>query len=220
MQKKLISLAIFLKGFASIIIQTLLARELLIIFHGNELTFGIILSLWLACGALGSGDLGSLFKKSREPVRIFCFFQFLLALWFPLAIILIRTSRTFLDLSFADVFGINHIFLITFLSLSLVALSDGAMFAVAFRLLPNVAKIYILESCGVILGAVLFTFIFLTHLNSFQIAFLVSILNLFCACLLLRSEKIRLLKWGAWIFLAAGIYCLTQSARPAERNTR
>ena len=212
MQKKLIFLAIFLKGFASIIIQTLLARELLIIFHGNELTFGIILSLWLACGALGSGVLSSLFKRSHEPIRIFCSFQFLLALWFPLAIILIRTSRTLLNLSFADVFGINHIFFITFLSLSLVALSDGAMFAVAFRLLPNIAKIYILESCGVIVGAIFFTFIFLTHLNSFQIVFLVSILNLFCACLLLRSEKIKFLKWSSWIFLAAGIYCLTQSS--------
>jgi spermidine synthase len=218
MREKTVSLAIFVKGFSSIIAQTLLARELLVIFYGNELTFGIILCLWLACGAVGSGWLGSLFKKSSNPLRPFCFFQFILSLWFPLAIILVRTSRGLLGLSFADIFGINHIVIIAFISLSFIALSDGAMFSIGFQLIPSVAKIYILESCGIIVGAVLFTFVFLTRLDSFGTAFLVSGLSLLCCCLLLKSEKMRAVQWGPWIFLAASLCLFTQSAK-LQRET-
>jgi len=46
--------ALILMGFSSLIVQTLLIREFLIIFYGNELTIGIILGEWIILEALGS----------------------------------------------------------------------------------------------------------------------------------------------------------------------
>ena len=41
-------------GFSAVVIQTLFIREMLVVFQGNELSVGIILSQWLAGTALGN----------------------------------------------------------------------------------------------------------------------------------------------------------------------
>ncbi len=195
--KKLILSAILLKGFSAVIAQTLLIRELLVIFYGNELTFSVILCIWLIAGAIGSGLLAGLFNKAKDPLRPFCLFQILLALWLPCAIIIIRTSKTFLGVPSGEILNIAQIALIALVSLSMLALSDGALFTLGFRLIPSVAKIYLLESLGVIIGGIMFTFVFLVFLNSFQIALLVSNLNLLACSLLLLKDKNRLFKIGS-----------------------
>ena len=221
MKKPLIFSAILLKGFSCVIAQTLLIRELLIVFYGNELTFGIILSVWLISGALGSGFIGNLFKNPENIVRPYCLFQVLLSLWLPVAIILIRTSRTLLGVSFAEVLGIGSIVAIAALSLSLLALSDGAMFNIGFRLVSkvagaqesSVAKIYLLESLGIIIGGITFTFVLLAVFNSFQIAFLIAGLNLFLCGLFLMRDKNVWLRVGAWVlFLNALGLCFQSQA--------
>ena len=207
MKKQLIFSSLLLKGFSSVIIQTLLMRELFIVFYGNELTFSIILSVWLIAGAIGSGFIGNLFKNPFNAIRPYCLFQILLSIWLPLAIILIRTSKVLLGVSFAEAFGIGHIVIISILSLLWLALSDGALFNIGFRLVSSVsgpqessvAKIYLLESLGVIVGGMAFTFIFLTIFNSFQIAFLISVLNLLCCSLLLTHDKNKWLKAASWL---------------------
>ncbi len=188
-QRRLILTAVLLKGFSSVVAQTLLLRELFIVFYGNELTFGIILSVWLISGALGSGLISGFFKNAKSPLGPFCFFQVILASWLPCALIFIRTSRIWLGVPFGEVLNIGAIASIVLLSLALIALSDGAMFTLSFRLVPSVAKIYFFECLGVIAGGFTFTFILLNHFNSFQTALLLSCLNLFCASLLLLKEK-------------------------------
>lgn len=44
---KRILFALLLMGFTSLVVQTLLIREFLISFYGNELTIGLILSNWI-----------------------------------------------------------------------------------------------------------------------------------------------------------------------------
>jgi spermidine synthase len=195
--KKLILSAILLKGFSAVIAQTLLIRNLLVVFYGNELTFSIILCIWLIAGAIGSSLLAGLFNKTKDHLRPFCLFQALLAFWLPCAIILIRTSKTFLGVWPGEVLNIAQITLIALASLSLLALSDGALFTLGFRLIPSVAKIYLLESLGVMIGGIIFTFVLLVFLNSFQIALLVSCLNLLACSLLLLKDKNHLFKIGS-----------------------
>ncbi len=45
--KKRIIFALFLIGFAAILGQIILMRELLIVFYGNELSTGVVLANWL-----------------------------------------------------------------------------------------------------------------------------------------------------------------------------
>ncbi|MBU4346896.1 MAG: hypothetical protein KKH29_06220, partial [Candidatus Omnitrophica bacterium] len=53
MNKKIL-FALILMGFTSLVVQTLLIREFLISFYGNELTIGLILANWIILEALGS----------------------------------------------------------------------------------------------------------------------------------------------------------------------
>ena len=50
--------SLLIMGVSGIIAQIILLRELLISFHGNELTLGIILANWLILEAFGSFFIG------------------------------------------------------------------------------------------------------------------------------------------------------------------
>ncbi|MCX8125953.1 MAG: hypothetical protein N3E40_02240, partial [Dehalococcoidia bacterium] len=47
-------LAVVVFGAVCQVSQVVLLRELLMVFHGNELSIGIILAAWLAWGGIGS----------------------------------------------------------------------------------------------------------------------------------------------------------------------
>lgn len=47
--------AFLLMGFSFTVMQTLMARELLVSFAGNELSIGLVLGSWLILEAVGSG---------------------------------------------------------------------------------------------------------------------------------------------------------------------
>ena len=189
--------ALALKGFSSVVVQSLLIRELLIVFYGNELTFGLILAIWLLSGAIGAGVIGNLFKN--EPIKPFTFFQFIIGAAGALSLLLIRSSKTILSIPFGETFTLGHACLLALLSLAPVALCDGALFNIGFRLFSQVskrkesavAKIYLWECLGTICGGIIFTFIMLSLLNSFEIVLIVSLLNILCANLLLLKEPNR-----------------------------
>lgn len=194
-QKRLITSVILLKGFTSIIIQTLLFRELLVIFFGNELTFAIILTTWLLSGALGSGLIAHFFKKTRNPVQPYSLFQLALSIWIPLSLWLIRSSHQLLNTPSSEILSIANIILITALSLAVVSFLDATMFTIGFRLIAQItdkkssamAGIYLLESAGIVIGGLAFTFILLTAFNSVQIVLLLSCANLLAGFLLLKN---------------------------------
>ena len=54
-------------GFTAILAQIVLMRELMVVFYGNEISLGIILANWLLWTALGSGVLGRLAGRARNP---------------------------------------------------------------------------------------------------------------------------------------------------------
>lgn len=212
MKKYLIFSAIIIKGISSVIAQTLLLRELLIVFNGNELTFSIILSIWLISAAAGSGPAANLFKKSLEP---FCVFQILFSLSLPLSLFIIRFSRYIVGLQFAQTFGLTHAVIITLCGVTLPAFLDGAMFNFGFRLINEtrnennspLAKTYFLESLGIVIGGLVFTFVLLFIFNSIQIALAISSLNLLISGAILKKEKKSRIKYLPWILF--GVFAIT-----------
>ncbi|MGC8838985.1 MAG: hypothetical protein ACP5UM_11270, partial [Anaerolineae bacterium] len=56
--RRALDLAFLLMGFTFTIAQTLLARELLVAFSGNELSIGLVLGCWLLLEAAGSALAG------------------------------------------------------------------------------------------------------------------------------------------------------------------
>ncbi len=191
------NLAVIVKGFIAIVMQIIIIREFLIIFSGNELSLGIILFNWLFLEALGSGWLAKLFSKVKDNQRAYLVLQIFISLSLPLTIWLSRTTKANLGIFYGEAVNLPQMFLISFITLLGFSILDGLQFFFACRLFSdkpadrNITQAYILEALGMLLGGVVFTYIFLPLFNSFQIAFLLAGLAGIAALYLNFAAKIK-----------------------------
>jgi len=210
--------ALWLMGFTSLIVQTLLIREFLISFYGNELTIGLILANWIILEAFGSGLSNPFSLKSKRPELVYCLLQMAIALYLPAAIYLIRDVKNILGLTAGEGIGILPIFFSSLCILAPLSILDGAQFPFGCRMLSDIekkpvesaGKVYILEAMGFILAGPVFTYLLITRLNSFAIAFLLGAMNLFSAALLL-SKRLSHPASRTFFALIAGLFFLSGS---------
>lgn len=189
-------LALILMGFTSLVVQVLLIREFLICFYGNELTIGLILGNWIILEAIGSSLSSKLGQRSKRPLLFYCCLQLLIALYLPCAIYLIRIVKDFLPLTTGEGVSVVPILISSFFILAPLSIFDGAQFPFGCRIWKDHTKnpvqatgrVYIFEAIGFIIAGPIFTFVFITRLHSFQIALIVSLLNLISGILLILKE--------------------------------
>lgn len=190
--KRFLPFPFLLMGFTFVNAQILLIRELLVIFQGNELTIGVILGNWLLLEALGSGFLGRIAERTRKTVEGFALLQILLAVILPLSILLARTLRSLVGIAAGEAMGILATVFYSLLILAPISLCDGAEFTFGCKAHwsfsgeqePSLGKVYLYEALGAMVGGICFTYLFVLHLNSYQIALIVGGLNLISASLL------------------------------------
>ena len=189
--------ALLLMGFTSLVVQVLLIREFLICFYGNELTIGLILGNWIILEAIGSSLSSKLGQNNKRPLLFYCCLQLLIALYLPFAIYLIRTVKDFLPLTTGEGVSVVPILISSFFILAPLSIFDGAQFPFGCRIWKDHTKspiqatgtVYISEAIGFIIAGPIFTFIFITRMHSFQIALIVSLLNLISGALLILKEQ-------------------------------
>jgi len=188
-----LKISLLIKGLSGIIAQVILMRELLISFHGNELTLGIILANWLILVAIGSFIIGKTVEKVESKVEIFVVFQLFFAVALPMTIYLSRIFRNILLSTPGEGLGFAAIFYSSFLILLPVTLPQGALFTYGCKLysqyirkdVSSIGKVYVLETIGSIVGGLLMTFLLIQYLNSFEIAFIISLTNTLISIFLL-----------------------------------
>ncbi|GAF98071.1 unnamed protein product, partial [marine sediment metagenome] len=79
-------------GVSSILTQLVLMREMLSVFSGNEMVFGIILGNWLLL--MGAGTfLGRAAARLHRPMPVLLTVQILTALLPPAAVFALRALR-------------------------------------------------------------------------------------------------------------------------------
>ena len=182
METRSFKASLFIKGLSGIIAQVILMRELLVSFHGNELTLGIILANWLILVAIGS-FIGKTVEKVERRIEVFVLFQLFFAAALPLTLYLSRILTNILLSTPGEGLGFGPIFYSSFLVLLPVALPQGVLFTYGCKLysqyikenVSSVGKVYVLESTGTIAGGLLITFFLVQYLNSFEIAFIISL---------------------------------------------
>lgn len=194
---------VVLIGFTATVGQIVLLRELMIVFYGNEISLGVMLACWLLWTALGSGLLGRIATWASNPAMLMATLQTLLALLFPTTILALRASRSLFHALPGELLGPTPIFLTCLVTLVCFCSVSGWVFVAASRFHAQqsgssapvaVNSVYLLEAAGSAMGGILASLIFLRFLNSLQIAFLVSALNLVAAATLsLRRRAPRLL---------------------------
>jgi len=187
-----LNLSLILKGFIAIIMQVVIIRELLVVFNGNELTIGIILAVWLILVAIGSGALGKLVKNPRKIEEAYILLQLSSLVTLPLCILFARLSRNFFGLLPSELVNLAQMFLYSLLATVFFSVFDGMQFAIGCKLSSHLNKhdihaaghVYILEAVGMLLGGIVFTFIFLPRFHPMQIVFILSFLNILSALFL------------------------------------
>ena len=193
--KRSLHLGFVLMGFGFAVTQSLLIRELLVAFFGNELSIGLILGIWLVLEAVGSGILGRWADRWKGSPSSFGFLQVLFAIFLPLCLLAANSSRRLAGAIPGEGLGLIPIFWSSFLILAPLGLVDGAMFAFGARSYINIlsdeaaaiSRVYILEAVGGISGGIVFTFVLLPLLDSVQMVLVLAGLNLLSAASILVS---------------------------------
>lgn len=191
MSKRLLFAAL-ITGFSGMVIQLLLLRELLVVFHGNELAIGIVLANWLVVEALGAFFIGKRIEQAKKRIRWFVAVSLLFVLSAPVALYLARIVRDIVGVMPGVGMGVLPIFYSSFLVLFLPSLLHGALFVFTCKLCAqfkdqesdahkgasSIGRVYVLETIGHIVGAVAFVFFLINFFHSFAIVFAMCVLVL------------------------------------------
>ncbi len=199
-------------GISSLLAQVIIIRELLHTFEGNEFFIGLILASWLFWTAVGSFLLAKLINRfnARNIFRSLIVSYFLVALFLPLEIFLIRMAKSLTGLP-GEIPNLLFASISSIFILAPICMVLGFQFTIGTRifarsLLPHlnpppfegeerrgllsltIGKGYLFEILGFILAGLAFNF-FLVKENEFLAAFLVSALNILAVGLLIKKGK-------------------------------
>jgi spermidine synthase len=189
--------AVLLLGTVSQIGQVLFLRELLMVFQGSELSIGIILSAWLFWVGVGSHLGASLVDRLGRPLLLLTLSAVGIVLTLPATILFIRGLRlafTGLPGSQLSLFDMTAA---SFLLTAPVCLLLGGQFVLLSRVwresdevqdATGAGKTYVGEAVGNMAGGLLFTFLIVHLLNSFQSAFLIALVMLAAIIFLIRNH--------------------------------
>jgi len=170
--------AVLTLGVVCQIGQVVLLRELLMVFHGNELSLGIILAAWMVWVGIGSRIAGVIGERANEAamLQLICGGVLLLL---PLTVFFIRILRSFFPAPPGAYLSIIDMLIAAFAVTAPIGILLGMQFvflARTWRLRDEsvdttaAGKTYIAEAAGHALGGVLFTLLLVHLLNSFQAA--------------------------------------------------
>jgi spermidine synthase len=171
-------------GFLSVLVQVTLLREMLVVFQGNELSFGTIMACWLLCVGVGASGARLLRRDSRFlawtrhlltllPVAVACVFPF--QVW------LLRSVRLLLGVGAGEYVPFVRMLGAVFLTCLPSCAAIGLFFPLACEwgvkdrrrvdedVAGSVSRVYTAEAVGSMLGGVVLTFLLLPRLTPLQV---------------------------------------------------
>ena len=180
-------------GFSAVVGQIVLLRELIVVFNGNEISLGIMLATWLlwtAAGSMLSSRVGLGTKNARRATALL---ECLLGLSLPPTIWILRAAKPFFQTVPGELVGPVPMLVTSLVGLSVFCVLTGGLFVVASRMYQQecgvsarvaTSSAYLLEAAGSALGGIVASMVLLRFLESFQIAMVVTLLNLCMAAIL------------------------------------
>ncbi len=177
------------------------------IFHGNELTYGLVVSFWL----LGAG-IGSFWGRRVNEEKLYLPFL-ILSLYFPFSIYLLRFLPGILGYKPGEIFSLSLLLIETFFLLFPIYLNFGLIFALGqkkfFQLsksdLKGITRPYIVDSIGDLLGGIFFSYIFVSFLSPARKPLLISVLFIMPVVILKGKKFIPLILIFLCFFFFPGI---------------
>ena len=185
--------------------QVVFLRELLMVFHGNELSLGIILAAWMICVGLGSRLAAVVLQRRPDALRLLRIDAAALIVLLPVTVLLIRLLPAFFDVAPGGLLSLADMAIASLLVMAPSTLLLGAQFVLLARIwrerdgvadASGAAKTYIGEAAGNVVGGLLFTLVLVHHLDAFQVSLLV-------ATLMLAAVTYASHRW--WCLVPAGL---------------
>ena len=208
---------IFSYGLFTIAAQTLLFREFITTFEGNDISVGIFFGswfLWVGLGAL------LVYKAKTVAHKLLKYIEFLFLCYLPafiLQAILIIQARELAGIEPYELLSIRAVLLLSIVINAPVSAITGMLFPVACRWIQQgqklpVSRVYIIEAAGSFFGGLGVTVLLGFGVGSatifFILAFIVS-LSVFCVSAQRRTKGRR---W-VWAFVpACALVCLIAGA--------
>lgn len=196
LQSYRIEFAVFVMGFYSLTWQFIVLREMLVVFHGNELTIGIIFGNWLLLEGVGCYYWRKKAESSSRPLIYFVVIQFLVGLLSFLSITLLRAMKYLLSIPTGEMLGIQFVFIVSLIVLAPVSILKGALFPFANRIIGMnnssseiPGRVYTVEALGSFGAGLILSLFLLDTFNHISLIVLIIALNLLAVIIIFHSEK-------------------------------
>jgi len=205
--RPILFVAVCCLGISAFMTQLTLMRELVTIFSGNELIFGIVLGNWLLLTGIGSW-LGRTAARLRSPITVLVPAQIAVAVLPVLDVFLLRTLRNVVFLRGVEV-GVTQAVASCFLLLAPYCIVAGYLLTLACLILASrqdatsIGRVYFLDNIGDVLGGLLFSFVLIWLFDHFRILYFPTLLNLLLAGTVAWLAKKRVLLAAAAAAAAA-----------------
>jgi len=191
---------LFVIGFFAIVAQTLVIRESLATFGGNELSIAVVLTFWLLGVCVGAAVGGRLAGRAGRLPAVLCCATMLAALALAPALVAIRSMRAILAIPPGRLVGVVQMAIAALAVVTPVSFLVGFAFPVASRayrlagVTPvwSIGGVYVVEGAGSIVGGVVLTFVFLGRLGTFRIWYTAAALvvaGVLVLCIAIRARR-------------------------------
>ncbi len=179
-----LSAALAAAGAVALATQVLLLRELLMAWRGNEMSFGIALSVWLIGGGAGSAAFGLTARHWRPGADALARALLALGALSPLSLLAARALKTAMGLAAGELYGPAPLLLASLLALAPFTLLSGFTFALATSVVSRergdprsaAGRVYLMEAVGSAAGGVVVSFLLLPWLRPVPIAGIAALL--------------------------------------------
>ena len=164
--------------------QILIIRELLVTFHGTELSIGVILANWLILEAAGSYWARKRAVYSQRHVTSFALLQVSIGTGCILSILFIRSFKYLFHVSTGEILSFPYMVIISLAALAPVAVLDGVLFPLGCKGLAQFSRkraaaerVYLYQAIGSFGAALGFVFYLIAWLNPVELAVILLALN-------------------------------------------
>ncbi len=214
LKNKALSLALILIGTTGIIIQTVLIREHLSLFYGNEIAIGSILSVWLLGTAIGSLLFSKISNQATSPRLLFNRIHILWMVTILTTLLSIRIIPVWFGITPGMMLG--YLPMICFIMITSLpfCIVSGTLYTSACQLFiekkgESSSSVYFLEAAGAFLGGLCMSFIFVKYFDAIQTILFILTLNI--ALYWIRVKSKNLIKIViVTVFIIVSIYSLSK----------
>ena len=197
-----LTIGILLLGFTSLVTQTVLLREFLTVFAGNELVIGIVLASWMIL--TGTGAYLGQYARERFFGSNWILIVLTLMAILPVVILLVLQFLRNIVFPVGSMVGISESMYSSILLLAPYCLPSGFLFTLFCRAVSEefrsnlISRVYSIEAMGSVAGGLLVTLVAVRFLSTFQI------LLVLCAFSLVVTFYLAWARWGKFALMFYG----------------